>query len=1357
MKQNTRYALIFLVLIPLLLTAFALPFAAFAEDPTYTLQVSVINANGDAVTYGTVQVLANGDVIQPETDGNYIIPSGGKVTLNGLPQSGYEFVKWTFYRDGEEPQDILRNPTNYLNGIASDYRVEAVFEPITYSIYYVGESENYGFEYTGPEYSIPSAAKREHTYGTATELPEPRLGGTATHLFSKWLVYRRNNPEDTPLELAAGQSLGGTDYNADIYLLPVWEPKNFSVTRYDRIGSPDAYTELGSVTGEAPYGSTVSGLDFGENSAYRGYVFRAETAVSGENYTELTVDVVNGSGTNAVYRYYEPRRYSVAISGNVPEYSYAGDPITHVFGTATELPVPEMTGYRFIRWEKDDLDGLWEAGRDVTLTDGKWVIPADAYANENEAISIKVKAVWELISYAVTYDGDTLFGNDVSDPANFPTSCPYNEEFRMDRELTRTGYTFLGWRIKGSDGEFTKNFRIAKNTRVDDVTLEAGWQANAYTATFDPGEGTGGTETVGVTYDGSLPAVTPPTREGYDFAGYRIGEELYYNADGTPVPGKLWQIADNATLTAKWTVRSHTVTVRVVDAADNDRSADVEIKVNTLDYTAPVAYDYGTTIIVSVTVRATVNGKLVKWNGSAIAPHAKTNSATFVLGDGDETVTVVILPMAETPAFGVDYVRECLVIPSGVSGNFRVETEEGNWAFRVEENGAITSFDSNHTDPTRLSDLFGKVLRVVRCGVENVSSDSAPQEIQLAARPAAPVEGANVIRVDDIISEQPGLEVKTAEGDPAYEFACTRTPDVNPEDWQTEPRFTGLNAGTPYYLHVRVKATETRPHGETYTVQRNTRPDRYLEEWIKKLNNDFAPYTGGEHVDQLLRDAENEAKALSPSATYEEDLDSIYRGVASRVEFEKSRDDAIADLRAYYESLAATRAYNSSGADELSAALEAAIAAINSDEMISEADVQRIAFSAHNDMDAVRVNYLSSVTPQSEVHLYSPLGLPKGTGFTAEPGNAATVRSQLRAALKRGTVVLLTGDSVAEAKKLLLSKDAVAFYRMFCSSAPEEGDLLEFRLLIPENLRSGSGFSVAYYDNRSETVTVLATKREGNELVFLAPAVADFVVFCEHVTHTAPILAILSVILVLQICAIALLLVGRQRSRSYAVAFPLLAALALRVSPAGSLTAVWILLALVAVLAVVLICLVLSTGIVWRRKETPDTDADDELNFEPPQEPEPTLLDETVDTAAEQGPPLDTPTEDELPPNGYVASGTLDPEKTETDNAVDWTGARAQPEPEPVSASNENPTATAESTEENVALPAAKPEEPAPEEDPAIPAFAEAGQNDDPDFTNPAPATTEKAGPDPDNPFAAEADALWDEAPRRSNQPDFKL
>ncbi len=150
-----------------------------------------------------------------------------------------------------------------------------------------------------------------------------------------------------------------------------------------------------------------------------------------------------------------------------------------------------------------------------------------------------------------------------------------------EKEVTRTGYTFNGYKIKGTstavydaNGIFvyplTKVASSTDNTLYislqapEAITLEADWIPNTYTVTFDKQNGSGGDDSVTATYDSAMPSATAPTRTGYTFHGYFTeanGEGTkYYNADMSSA--HIWDKANNTTtLYAHWTANSYTVTL----------------------------------------------------------------------------------------------------------------------------------------------------------------------------------------------------------------------------------------------------------------------------------------------------------------------------------------------------------------------------------------------------------------------------------------------------------------------------------------------------------------------------------------------------------------------------------------------------------------------------------------------------------------------------------------------------------------------------------------------------------------------------------------------------------------------------
>lgn len=188
-----------------------------------------------------------------------------------------------------------------------------------------------------------------------------------------------------------------------------------------------------------------------------------------------------------------------------------------------------------------------------------------------------------LLSYVQTPTSTHTVDIRVLDAATFRLSVP-----------TREGYTFEGLydaSVGGVQVVDAQGYLTLSPTR--DMKLWAQWTPNRYTIVFDPAEGelTGTAERT-VPYDSALAAFPVPTREGYDFIGWRSGTELVCGADGVPTSERsrfnfmLYTMGEDGQvhLEAEWARRRLTV---VLDYADGVRDPDT------------LTVDYGDTLALS--------------------------------------------------------------------------------------------------------------------------------------------------------------------------------------------------------------------------------------------------------------------------------------------------------------------------------------------------------------------------------------------------------------------------------------------------------------------------------------------------------------------------------------------------------------------------------------------------------------------------------------------------------------------------------------------------------------------------------------------------------------------------------------
>ena len=146
--------------------------------------------------------------------------------------------------------------------------------------------------------------------------------------------------------------------------------------------------------------------------------------------------------------------------------------------------------------------------------------------------------------------------------------------------ITKENYTFLGWK-HGDDwvlqaGNSLPEGGVKVNLSPDNV-IKAIWQQKPYvTVTLNPNSGSFSTGTINPikVYQGkAISALPTPTRDGYDFEGWYIGN-TEYTVEST--------FNEDVTLTAKWTKKNLTVTFDAGEGLMDNSTQDNEVKTKTV-------------------------------------------------------------------------------------------------------------------------------------------------------------------------------------------------------------------------------------------------------------------------------------------------------------------------------------------------------------------------------------------------------------------------------------------------------------------------------------------------------------------------------------------------------------------------------------------------------------------------------------------------------------------------------------------------------------------------------------------------------------------------------------------------------
>ncbi len=169
----------------------------------------------------------------------------------------------------------------------------------------------------------------------------------------------------------------------------------------------------------------------------------------------------------------------------------------------------------------------------------------------------------------------------ISDPAFIaPTNkAVYGKNYTVASGTPKQdGYRFDGWMLE-ADGKVYAPDSVIKWEFDEDSTFTPVWVAEKYQATYILDGGTGLDKTVeAVSFMDSFQISTViPTKSGYTFAGWKAvtskGENLGVYTAGSTIS---WDVTDNITLTAQWSV----VTVEVTLDANGGTLANDKVSVN---------------------------------------------------------------------------------------------------------------------------------------------------------------------------------------------------------------------------------------------------------------------------------------------------------------------------------------------------------------------------------------------------------------------------------------------------------------------------------------------------------------------------------------------------------------------------------------------------------------------------------------------------------------------------------------------------------------------------------------------------------------------------------------------------------
>ena len=217
-----------------------------------------------------------------------------------------------------------------------------------------------------------------------------------------------------------------------------------------------------NVTYHAPVKVTAGGT-YGDlpDPTRPGYTFAGWYDANGNGYGDNGNVAI--SADTVVYSTWNANSYKVTFEKNIGD----GTSVQESYKPDENVTVPTITrnGYVLKGWKVKTADGNWSGTYNAgDVLSGMYGSPI-------------LEAQWEKVSYTITYDTN---GGNAIDPVS------YNIESTVTLPLpTRTGYTFAGWNVEKTTGNWSgTNLSGNVSAKYGNVTLKAQWTAIPYAIVF---------------------------------------------------------------------------------------------------------------------------------------------------------------------------------------------------------------------------------------------------------------------------------------------------------------------------------------------------------------------------------------------------------------------------------------------------------------------------------------------------------------------------------------------------------------------------------------------------------------------------------------------------------------------------------------------------------------------------------------------------------------------------------------------------------------------------------------------------------------------------------------------------------
>ena len=508
-------------------------------DDDYDVDGYAYHLDGKLPFY-TVSYDANGGTGDVPATSYYLEGETYTVDTTAPTRDGYKFLGWATTVDAETP-DVGAT----FNMPGNNVTLHAVWQEKTFFVGYWLKDENGEWQRVHSE-NVPYTEATTHTLWMPT-IPDG-------YAFDGWYqddkdVGKEGRPKFTTMTQAKKWEFYA-DFTAIEYEIH-YEYRDKDIA--EKKLYPDnktTYTVKDTVTLKDITAKGEHGKKFAQ--------WRWDTNGDGVADTALTEIPAGTTGNLTIYAYWNyPVNYTV--------FDKNGDKIDSLSETEYVLEdVLSKDGYKLTALTKDGytFDGWYQDDDDLGKTE-KLI----------EDQTLKTAKKWELYGKLTPKEYTVTFNPNAEGASVIPTSKlvtfgkTYGEPEGELPTPTREGYTFEGWYL--SKTEFTPANKVEATTIVKataDHTLYANWTANTYTVTFNPKGGEVNPREKNVTFDAAYGELPTPTRTGYTFNGWYLGDKEI-TKDSTV------ETAEDHTLTASWSINSHWLTIKYLNKSNGKELA----------------------------------------------------------------------------------------------------------------------------------------------------------------------------------------------------------------------------------------------------------------------------------------------------------------------------------------------------------------------------------------------------------------------------------------------------------------------------------------------------------------------------------------------------------------------------------------------------------------------------------------------------------------------------------------------------------------------------------------------------------------------------------------------------------------